>query len=50
MFKVTFANGLTFTTEASDCEDAQEKAIEAFESAGIVHHEIVAICRVRVSA
>ena len=45
-YRVTFANGLIFTTEARDREDAQEIAIEAFEHAGIVHDAIRSIVRV----
>lgn len=45
-YTVTFTNGLTFTTEAIDREQAQEIAIEAFEQAGIVHDAIRSIVRV----
>lgn len=45
-YQVTFSNGLTFTTEARDREDAQEIAIDAFERAGIAHDAIRSIVRV----
>lgn len=49
-YQITFADGLTFTTAAADRDEAQEIAIEHFESVGVVHDSIISIRRVEVAA
>lgn len=42
-YRITFADGLTFTATARDREEAQEQAIDHFEGVGLAHSAIVSI-------